>query len=871
MAPTDSFDDKFGREGLTFDDVLLVPAASEVLPAEASTSTRFTRSIELDLPLVSAAMDTVTEARLAIAMARHGGIGVVHRNLSIVDQAAEVDRVKRSESGMITEPVTVAPDATIADAMAVMAQYHISGVPVTDDTGRLVGIITNRDLRFVEASEQPVSTAMTSEGLVTAPRGTTLDEAKVILGKHRIEKLPIVDDNGVLSGLITVKDIQKRIDYPNATKDDQGRLRVAAAVGASPDAFDRVAALVERGVDAIVVDTAHGHARSVLETVAKIKANFDIDVIAGNVATGEATEALIAAGVDAVKVGIGPGCFAAGTRVLMADATYKNIEEVQAGDRVINMHGAAVTVVKAWCTGVREVVAVRHTATARETVCTPDHRFFVGDLSTTAASTVASRGYADVLSKPTKLGVSKLSWKEIADVDRAALLAPKQIDFELPSSLRIDLRDFAVRTEKQLARYNVHIEQSYDLGYLFGTFLGDGHAFIAKSRNSEIGRVSWYFGAHEATVIEKLLDAAERVTGVRPTVATTVRGVTHINLYSLQWARLLAAFGKRDEKHLPREYLCDDATYLRGLFDGLVDSDGHVGDDGRVGFRNTSPRLAELFNVLCFLTEGSFPEASIERGSAGGLPGVLDGDCLDSYRSRLNVSHRKRHLDDFQVVKHLGRRNLGLSVPVYDIEVDCPTHSFIADNVVVHNSICTTRVVAGIGVPQITAIFDCANAARGHGVPVIADGGVQFSGDVAKALAAGADTVMVGNALAGVEESPGEIVVQAGERFKEYRGMGSLGAMQGRSFSKDRYFQGSVESGKVVPEGIEGRVPYKGPIANVLHQLVGGLRQAMGYCGSRSIAELQANGKFIRITPASLRESHPHDVVITKEAPNYRL
>jgi IMP dehydrogenase len=494
MAPSqsDPFEEKFGREGLTFDDVLLVPAASEVLPAEASTRSRFTRLISVEMPLVSAAMDTVTEARLAIAMARNGGIGVIHRNLSIEDQAIEVDRVKRSESGMITEPVTVSPAATIAEAMDVMAHFHISGVPVTDDSGRLVGIITNRDLRFLEASDRPVSEAMTSEGLITAPEGTTLDDAKGILGRHRIEKLPIVDANGILSGLITVKDIQKRTDYPLATKDARGRLRVAAAVGASPDAFDRVQALVERGVDVIVVDTAHGHARSVLDTVAKVKANWDIEVVAGNVATGEATEALIQAGADAVKVGIGPG------------------------------------------------------------------------------------------------------------------------------------------------------------------------------------------------------------------------------------------------------------------------------------------------------------------------------------------------------------------------------------------SICTTRVVAGIGVPQITAIFDCAQVARRHGVPVIADGGVQFSGDVAKALAAGADTVMLGNALAGVEESPGEIVVQHGERFKEYRGMGSLGAMQGRSFSKDRYFQGSVESGKLVPEGIEGRVPYKGPIAHVLHQLVGGLRQAMGYCGANTVEVLQTESRFIKISPASLRESHPHDVVITKEAPNYR-
>jgi IMP dehydrogenase len=487
-----SFATKFGREGLTFDDVLLVPAASEILPSEASTESRLTRNISLAIPLISAAMDTVTESRLAIAMAREGGIGVVHRNLSITDQAAEVDRVKRSESGMITNPITVSPSTSITDAMVLMAQFHVSGVPVVDESGHLVGIVTNRDLRFVDKSDEPVSSVMTAGGLVTAPVGTTLEAAQVILGRHRIEKLPIVESDGTLHGLITVKDIQKRIDYPKATKDDRGRLRVAAAVGTGLDSLERMEALVAAGVDVIVVDTAHGHARSVIDTVAKMRANFEIDIIAGNVATAEAALALIDAGADAVKVGIGPG------------------------------------------------------------------------------------------------------------------------------------------------------------------------------------------------------------------------------------------------------------------------------------------------------------------------------------------------------------------------------------------SICTTRVVAGIGVPQITAIFDCAGEANKRGIPVVADGGVQYSGDIAKALAAGASTVMLGNALAGVDESPGEIVMQQGERYKEYRGMGSLGAMQGRSFSKDRYFQGSVESGKLVPEGIEGRVPYKGPLGIVLHQMVGGLRQAMGYCGARSVAELQANGQFMRVSPASLRESHPHDVVITKEAPNYQ-
>jgi IMP dehydrogenase len=491
MAPShpDPFEEKFGREGLTFDDVLLVPAASEVLPADASTRSRFTRAITVEMPLVSAAMDTVTEARLAIAMARNGGIGVIHRNLSIEDQAIEVDRVKRSESGMITEPVTVAPTATIAEAMDVMAHFHISGVPVTDDAGRLVGIITNRDLRFLEASDRPVSEAMTSEGLITAPEGTTLDDAKGILGRHRIEKLPIVDANGILSGLITVKDIQKRTDHPFATKDSRGRLRVAAAVGASPDAFDRVAALVDRGVDVIVVDTAHGHARSVLESVSKVKANFDIEVVAGNVATAEATEALIEAGADAVKVGIGPG------------------------------------------------------------------------------------------------------------------------------------------------------------------------------------------------------------------------------------------------------------------------------------------------------------------------------------------------------------------------------------------SICTTRVVAGIGVPQITAISDCARVGDRHGVPIIADGGVKHSGDVTKAIAAGAAAVMIGSLFAGTDESPGDLVLFQGRSYKVYRGMGSIGAM--KKGSKDRYGQGGTADEKLVPEGIEGRVPHRGSLASILHQLVGGLRSGMGYTGSKTIKELRSKAKFIRATSQGLRESHVHDVIITEEAPNY--
>lgn len=481
------------QEGLTFDDVLLVPAFSEVLPGEIDTRTKFSRGIELNIPLCSSAMDTVTEASLAIALAQQGGIGVIHKNFTIGEQAEEVDKVKRSESGMIVDPVTIIDSALVTDALSIMERFHISGVPVVDLNGLLVGIITNRDLRFETRFDIPVSEVMTPQPLVTVPVGTTLNEAKVKLQKHRIEKLLVVDDDGHLKGLITVKDIQKAINFPIAAKDDLGRLRCAAAIGATGDFLERAEALVASRVDAIVVDTAHGHSSRVIDAVTRIKIKFpEVQLIAGNVATADGTRALIDAGVDAVKIGIGPG------------------------------------------------------------------------------------------------------------------------------------------------------------------------------------------------------------------------------------------------------------------------------------------------------------------------------------------------------------------------------------------SICTTRVVTGAGVPQIMAITESVAAAKGTGVPIIADGGVKFSGDVAKAIAAGADCVMIGSLFAGTEEAPGEVILFQGRSFKTYRGMGSIGAM--KKGSSDRYSQeGTVADSKFVPEGIEGRVAYKGTVAEMVTQLVGGLRSGMGYTGSRDIKALQESAKFVRITSAGLRESHVHDVIITKEAPNYRV
>ena len=483
------FEEKFAKQGLTFDDVLLVPAKSDVLPKDVEVNTRLTRNISLNIPIISSGMDTVTEARMAIAMAREGGLGIIHKNMTIEQQANEIDKVKRSENGIIVDPLFLSPEHTLKDVQDLMERYHISGVPITQQD-RLVGILTNRDLRFETDLSKRIGECMTREHLITAPMGTSLNEAKEILRKHRIEKLPLVDERGHLKGLITIKDIEKAQKYPNSAKDSKGRLLVGAAVGVGSDMLDRVAAIVAAKVDVIVVDTAHGHSQGVIESVRTIKNTYpNVELIAGNVATEEATRALFEAGVDAVKVGIGPG------------------------------------------------------------------------------------------------------------------------------------------------------------------------------------------------------------------------------------------------------------------------------------------------------------------------------------------------------------------------------------------SICTTRVIAGIGVPQITAVYECAKAAAEFGLPIIADGGIKYSGDVVKALAAGANVVMVGNLLAGTEESPGETIIYQGRSYKVYRGMGSLGAMA--KGSKDRYFQENMD--KLVPEGIEGRVPYKGPVSETMFQMVGGLRAGIGYCGVKNIEALRTETKFIRITSAGLKESHPHDVNITKEAPNYSL
>lgn len=859
------------QEALTFDDVLLIPAYSQVLPKDTDLRTMLTPSITLEIPLVSAAMDTVTEARLAIALALEGGIGIVHKNMSIEQQANEVQRVKKYESGIIQDPITVTPDMSIGEVIRLTQAHHISGVPVTDQ-GQLVGIVTGRDLRFETRFDAPVSIAMTpKERLITVQEGANSNEVIALLHQHRIEKVLVVNTAFELRGLITVKDIQKAQDFPLACRDQHGRLRVGAAVGVGVGTDERVEALVKAGVDVIAVDTAHGHSQGVLHRVRWIKDHYpDMQVIGGNIATSGAALALAKAGADAVKVGIGPGCFQAGTRVLMANAQYKNIEDIKVGERVINQYGQAVTVVKAWCTGVREVMQIRHTASLHGTMVTPDHQYFMGDLSSVSATVTSSKGYANVLEKPTRLGKSKLGWHEIGAIERGVCLLPRRVHFELPETFEIDLHDYGT-CQRALARYQRFIRPSYSLGYLIGTFLGDGNADnVIKFGKSYTGTVSWYFGKNEHAIADKLANCVQETVGIEPRRLFD-RNMLTVRFSSVQWARLLNTMGKRYEKHLPSAWYCADTNYLHGLFDGLLDSDGYVEKEGRLCFRNTSLQLMELFNLLCWLLRGSMPNCQLEPPTAGStLPGLNIDNCRDSYRSRLNVTHEKRHVGDYQVIKLLNRDHLKIALPVYDIEVDCPTHSFIADNAIVHNSICTTRIVAGVGVPQITAVANVAEALQGTNIPVIADGGLRYSGDIAKIIAAGAHTVMLGGLFAGTDEAPGEVEIYQGRTYKSYRGMGSLGAMSSQQGSKDRYFQDEIDTDKLVPEGIEGVVPYKGSVRNIIHQLIGGVRSAMGYVGCKTMDEMRTRPEFVRVTNAGMRESHVHDVTITKEAPNYR-
>ncbi|MGI9035282.1 MAG: IMP dehydrogenase, partial [Pyrinomonadaceae bacterium] len=910
------------KEGLTFDDVLLVPAYSEILPNEVETATRFSRSVNLNIPLCSSAMDTVTEAALAIALAQQGGIGVIHKSFSIRQQAEEVDKVKRSESGMIVDPVTIRDNALVSEALHIMERFRISGVPVTDAEGLLVGIITNRDLRFETRPDISVSEVMTKQPLVTVPVGTTLTEAKIKLQKHRIEKLLVVDDDGHLKGLITVKDIQKAIRYPLAAKDDLGRLRCAAAIGATGDYLERAAALIDSRVDAVVIDTAHGHSSRVIEAVKKIKAKFsETEVVAGNVATAEAVRSLIDAGVDAVKVGIGPGsiCLDETALILMNDNGIKHIPDVRVGDKVITHLGRSKKVTKTYRRKYSgEMVEINVGGCPDKIRITPNHECLA--ISFDAPDKIRQKSGAKYLfSKPKyNKGLRWIRADELKAQD--VLVIPKQkyeeetLFFDLLDSvpsynadsssvwsdkIGINLnaeshpqlaarfattprvvREIVVGNRKLVdalsrnvnhhldkinyrrilhpQKLNRHIFLDENLMRLIGYFTAEGST-VGKENNRQL---RFAFNETETEFCEDVKNLISKVFGYdktkfRHTPRRAVEVTIHNHAIAKFFERLLpkGAVNKR----LPEFVLNQSKENLSQLLIGALRGDGSLKDARRIGYKTASPHLAhqiaEIFMRRGFLASVQSYEPENENYSTsyyvriGGEQAKRFAEKFPELSSDFPFEIKNKQDvfadDDYFYVPIRSIKTLkNQELEVFNLEVE-EDHTYIANRVAVHN--CTTRVVTGTGVPQITAITDCVQAAKNSGVPIIADGGVKFSGDVAKAIAAGADSVMIGSLFAGTAEAPGEVILFQGRSFKTYRGMGSIGAM--KRGSSDRYAQeGTVSDSKYVPEGIEGRVAYKGTLEEICTQLVGGLRSGMGYTGCKTIKELQENARFIRIT-----------------------
>jgi inosine-5'-monophosphate dehydrogenase len=939
---TIDWNDKYARDGLTFDDVLLVPAESRVLPSNADVGTQLTRTIRMRIPITSSAMDTVTEHRLAIALAREGGIGVIHKNLSIADQAEMVRKVKRSESGMISDPITMGPDKTVGDALDLMAEYRISGIPITTADGDLVGILTNRDLRFETDRSRPIHELMTSQNLVTVPEGTTLEQAKEILHKHRIEKLLVVDRRGKLSGMITVKDIMKQIEHPNACKDEHGRLRVGAAIGASGDFLERAAALIKVGTDVLVLDTAHGHSGGVLDAVLRVREAFpNIQLIAGNVSTGAGAAALCERGVDAVKVGQGPGsiCFSGDTPITMSDGSVKPIAEVQIGEAVVTHRGRVRPVTKTYRHMYRGTLMSLNISGCPDRLrVTPNHEFLA--ITFDAPDTMRAKNGAkyffgtrkyntglrwvradqlkpqDVLviprreytikghsfdltetvahyradehsvwaNKPSR-NLNRETYGELAArfgttarVIGTIVTQRRTVCDDLSTQVNTYLDEVEYLRDMQPIKLHRRIPLDPELMRLIGYYIAEGYS-LGNPNNRQ---VRFAFGAHERAYVEDVCRLVHAIFGYDGTTIHELRrhGLeARVNNHAIaRFFEILIPNGAPN-KRLPEAVMNQSDEHMRELLIGALRGDGSLKNPRRIAYKTSSQHLAhqisEIFLRLGYLASIQKYQGNRAEWSAMYHVRISGGQCVrfaaefselgltftggEPTKQEFFADERYMYVPVLQVAREEDQE-----LEVFNIEV-AEDHSYIANRVAVHN--CTTRVVSGAGMPQITAVTECARVAERFGVPVIADGGIKYSGDIAKALVAGAHSVMIGSLFAGTEESPGETILYEGRSYKSYRGMGSIGAMQ--SGSGDRYFQSSGEGKKLVAEGIEGMVAYKGPLGDTIFQLVGGLRSGMGYVGAKDIEALRRDARFIRISMAGLVESHPHDVTITKEAPNY--
>ena len=730
-------------EAYTFDDFVLVPKYSEVKSRSIPDLTTSVPGFQYKIPVVASPMNTVTEADMLVTMAELGGVGVLHRYISVASQLEIVNEVY---------------------------------------------------------------TRLSDAGIPTVTEGTPA---------------------------------------------------FYVAVGANGDVEERVTELSRAGVLGFCVDVANGHNELSVQAVRAIRRlNPEARIMAGNVCTFDGACRLAEAGANSLRVGIGSGCHIGETRVLMANGTYKNIKDVAAGDRVINRDGLPVNVIKSWCTGTRKVMRLKHTQFYTPTYVTPDHKYWVGDMSNLANNTIRARGYAKSVKE------QDLCWQPIGKARKSVLTLPNNIHFDLHDTFNIPIykRSGGNGYSKVINKLDCTLVPSYDIGYIFGMFLGDGNANLAVYKNSRRGSVRWYLGKQELPLAKKLAGAIKKSID-KDAKITQTNNMIKVVLHYKPLAEYLSSFDKKDNKHLPEELLVNNKEYLKGMYDGLIDSDGHIEKStGRVCFGNTSTRLIELFGVLEYMINGQFPNYQ-DRGISCGALDCDVNNLKNSYSARkLKV---KRVSCGHQLVKILDTSSDLLEVPVYDIEVDCPTHSFIANNAVVHNSMCTTRQVTGHGLPQLSAIEDCVKIkwecngfsdnspvpSRYHDVAIIADGGIRKSGDIIKALAIGADAVMLGSLLAGTEETPGKIIEENDRLFKYYRGMASNDA-------RSQY--GGQRTG-VPEEGVSKKIPYTGKSAKkVVENLCKATQVGLSFSGAHNLEELRRNAEWRRVTGAGFVEGTPH-------------
>ncbi len=921
---------------LTFDDILLLPAYSDVIPKDVDLSTKLTNNISLHIPLVSSAMDTVTESATAKAMARQGGIGIIHKNMTPEKQAEEVIKVKRAEYWMITNPITVSPTDSMKKVFELREKFGVSTFPVTIRK-KLIGILTKRDMRYAKENDK-VKNLMTKK-IVTALTDD-YENARKILHKNKIEKLPIVDSKRELKGLITIKDIENKEKNPLANKDSKGRLLVGAAVAIKD--FKRVKLLVKAETDVLVVDTAHGHSKNVIETVKQIKKEFKIQIIAGNVATKKGAEALIEAGADAIKVGIGPGsiCLEKDALITMGDYTAKKIKDVSVGDKIITHKNRKRTVTKKYekkysgkicdinvngspqnikITPNHPVLAI-HFETEKEKIAKLGAKYYFdkkkhnkglewteagklnkGDILVIPRTTISkiekqvfdlSEFLPEHFFDEEKVWSNKIgfnsnpkSYNDLAEKFNTTqriigniVHGKKSFDMNLNQKVNQYLESVQYSRQIEPNKVNRFVELNEDLMKLFGYFIAEG--YVTGTKNNR--QLCFAFSKYEIEYHQEVINLVKKNFGYESSkiIKHKTRNSATVHVFS----NAIASFFERlfplgaKNKKIPETLLKQKPSLLRKFVKGAFNGDGTIKEFRRASYKTVSPSLAfQISEILIRL--GFMPSINCEEKKKT--------EWNKCYRISVSGKQYNRFMETiypnkkFNESKSEGQQvwadeeyiyltiksvnHTEKETTVYNLEVD-EDNSYLANRIAVHN--CTTRVISGVGVPQLSAIMETAKACSKVGIPLISDGGIKYSGDITKALAAGADSVMLGGLFSGTEEAPGKTIFMYNRKFKQYRGMGSLSAME--LGGKDRYFQSEIiDKGKFVPEGIEGIVPFKGKLSEVIHQLTGGIKSGMGYCGAKNIAELKKKAEFTRISYSGLQESHPHDVTITDEAPNY--